>query len=286
MAITSHAIVNEHYSDTDEGVRSYHRIVEVFSDTRLETPRAVVLYLLGQFPPYSPYPGDSWCRARRPSRVQRREQDKTAMIWRATIEYTNRPLRIDQQNELGNPLDKPIVVSGSFVRAMKAATEDRNEDPILNSAGEPYAPAPEIDDSRDSLIVERNTATIDLAYRAALRDKVNSNAQWGLEPRTIKLCQWLYTIEYYAANFYYIANRWEFEIDVKKWNFRRLDMGRRELIDGEFVPIMANDEHIREPVLLDGAGERLVAPADPVMLESEIYDEAAFSGLPLPDPLF
>jgi len=293
MSVIDRNVIDIEYSDTDDGIRSYVATIESICDSKADTPRTVVLDLLTHYPPYFAFTGDSWCRARRPRNVKRRSVDKNRHVWRSQIEYTNRPLKFDQEDERGDPLFVPPKISGSFARAMRAATKDRHDDPITNSSDEPELPAPEVDDSRDTLVVEVNTATIDLALRAAMRDKVNHAAHWGLEKRCIKLGQWAYTIEYYNPGLYYIANRFEFEINIEKWDFVRLDMGLR-IISGEdpdgkkqYLTLMDDvDQPLREPRLLDGEGQLLEADAEPVILRSEIYDEADFSDLPLPNPLF
>jgi hypothetical protein len=293
MTVESRNLIDIEYQDTDDGFRSYIATVESHCDLVSDTPRDVLIDLLLYYPPYSSFPNDPWCRARRPRSIKRRAVEKNRCVWRSVIEYTNRPLRFDQETERGNPLLVPPRISGSFVRAMKAATKDRNGDPIVNSAEEPELPAPETDDSRDSLIVEVNTATIDLAVRSDFRDKVNLAEHWGLPARTIKLGQWAYTVEYYDPLTYYIAHRFELEINLEKWDYVRFDMGLRALLgvnpDGtrDYITLMdAQDQPLREPVFLDGAGARLADIADPVTLTSEISDERDFNDLPLPNPLF
>jgi hypothetical protein len=293
MTVIERNLIDIEYTDTDDGIRSYIATIESISDSKADTPRTVVLDLLTFYPPYFPFPGDGWCRARRPRNVKRRSVDKNRHVWRSQIEYTNRPLKFDQETERGDPLFVPPKISGSFARAMRAATKDREEEPITNSANEPELPAPEVDDSRDTLVIEINTPTIDLALRATFRDKVNHAPHWGLDKRCIKLGQWAYTVEYYNPGLYYIANRFEFEINIEKWDFVRLDMGLRIILgvdpDGntQYITLMDDvDQPLREPRLLDGEGALLADDADPVILRSEIYEEADFSDLPLPNPLF
>jgi hypothetical protein len=293
MSVVNINQIDTEYSDTDEGYRSYLVTLEVICSDPLDTARTVVNAVVAAWPPYTQFPSDTWCRARRPRSCKRRATEKSRKVWRVQLEFTNRPLKFDQATERGDPVSQAPKISGSFVRAMKAAMVDRNGDPLTNSVDEPYIPAPEIDDSRDSLIVEVNTATINLATRSGMRDKVNNASYWGLGKRTIKLGQWAYTVEYYAANTYYIAHRFEFEINLDKWDDVRLDMGHRfiaDIVDGEIVyeSIMdGKDQRLREARLLDGAGSLLAGdPPVPFELRREIYAEADFTSLPLPNPLF
>ncbi len=114
-----------------------------------------------------------------------------------------------------NPLDDPIVVSGGFGVFKQEVAVDRFESPIVNAAGDPYNPSPEIDEAVDTLSMSYNTATLNLQLRAEMIGKVNANIMWGLEPRRVKLVQWNYQVLRAGPNFEYIKHDFEFQVSFK-----------------------------------------------------------------------
>jgi len=164
---------------------------------------------------------------------------------------------------------------------------------------EPFIPAIEINDSRDSLIIEVNTATINLRQRAEARDKVNSSTIWGLGKREVLLKQWSWKKMTYGVCNEFINHRYEFEINADKWNVKQLNAGFREKNDeaiGEddkYLTIMdGHDQPRHQPTLLDLDGHRIdLAAGDAAVYVKdpdgfEIYKEYDMTSLPgIPNPL-
>jgi len=290
--------VDVSYTSDGERTRAYKVTYESITNDQADHARVVVLDLIARVPFGTQYSlhndSDAYCFAKYPKNCKAVGLAKGGRRkWRSDIEFSNHPQEKCSEAEWENPIDEPYKLSGSFVRAMRAATKDRHGEPVDNSVDEPVLPAPEVDDSRDTVIIESNTATIDLALRSAMRDKVNSATIWGLPPRTVKLGQWSWSAEYYGQCHIYIVNRLEFEINKDKWNFVHIDRGFR-IVNGEdddgnikYTTLMDDrDQPLREPRLLDGAGALLPGGGSPFEIEEELADEADLRLLPVPNPLF
>lgn len=232
-----------------------------------------------------------------------RSVEDTRKLWVVTVTHSTRPATRCGDTRIENPLDEPPIISGSFAQFSRPAIWDIDGEPICNSVDEPFVPAPEMDDSRDTLIVEVNTEDIDLVLRARFKDAINDAVHWGLAQYTIKLQQWAWQIAYHGTCGAYIRNRFEFGIsyaednegNVIGWLFSLLDAGFRhkadcgaaEEEDKYLTNRDAHDNQIHQPRPLDGAGG-LVSIAcgdDPTFLKFHVYKEKDFSELPIPNPL-
>jgi hypothetical protein len=164
---------------------------------------------------------DDWafCRDIQVSRKAEIKDPNTADIrtlWRVKVIHDSKPTggSNDFQGR-NNPLDDPIVISGGFGVFKQEVSTDRFENPIVNAAGDPYNPSPEIDEAVDTLSMSYNTATLNLQLRAEMIGKVNANIMWGLEPRRVKLTQWNYQVLRSGPNFEYIKHDFEFQVSFK-----------------------------------------------------------------------
>jgi len=229
-------------------------------------------------------------------------EDNTRRQWYVTITHSTQPRLRCADVQRNSPLDEPPIISGSFVQFTKPAEEDKDGDPIVNVCDEPFIPAVEINDSRDSLVIEINTANINLAQRADAKDKVNSGTIWGLGPRTVLLKQWTWRKMSFGVCNEFINHRYEFEINTDKWNHKLHNVGYRHknpfwvcgddpeeqwrtILDGRDQP-----RHLPTPLKLDGSINDLQCGGTPVYLKDpdgfEIYKEYDLTTLPgIPDPL-
>src|SRR6185312_3189252 len=142
----------------------------------------------------------------------------------------------------------------------------------LNSAKQPFDPAPTREIGGDVLIVERNEMEHDREEMREFAFKVNDSdfiedgdtEQWLCFPPTAK--------KVFKGNLQYWRVRYEFhhcgeQLDGEPgdWLFHLLDVGYGELTgtapNQVFKPITINGQTVGQPVLLDGKGKRL-SPAD------------------------
>lgn len=282
----------------DDGHRTYDVIYHLYASSVSENAQAVYAYALTTVPPYTPYTlgvdADARAYARRPKSVKRIAWEKSRLKWEVIIPFSTKPMKRCADTDFENPLDEPPKLSGSFLRNLITADHDRFLSPLSNSADEPEFT--EVDDSRDTLVVEFNTDQVYLALRAQMRDKVNDAAIWGLGRRQVKLSQWSWDVLYFGSCFPYARNRLEFEININQWDFVRIDQGYR-IKDGvdaagnqKYRKLMdGRDQPLQKPRLLDGAGNLLAAGAGAVLNTNEVIFEADFGQLVaigVPDPLF
>jgi len=293
--------LNSSIAWTRDWHREYTSIFQVITDDVADGP--ITVTNASGIPTYgTPYTwgndSDQWAFAIAANAKLVREQD-TRRVWHVTINHsTQARLRCaDTQRE--NPLDEPPILSGSFVQFTKPAEEDKDGNPIVNVCDEPFVPAVEINDSRDSLIIEVNTATINLSQRADARDKVNSSTIWGLAKRKVLLKQWSWRVMSYGVCNQFINHRYEFEINTDKWNNKLHNVGFRRKnptptgTEDKYLTIMDGRDqprHLPTPLTLDGDINDLAGGGSPVYLEDpdgfEIYKEYDLTSLPgIPNPL-
>lgn len=291
--------------------REYMSTWEVLTDNKLDGPRTARRAIIpggNAIPAYGEQylwgnDSDPWAFCSR-LHASTRDVKKTAKLWTVKVTHSTRPKFRQSSSEIENPLDEPILLYGSFVQFRRPATTDKDGQAIVNTVGEPFVPALERDDSRDSLIMEINTATVSLLQRALFRDAVNSTPIWGLPARTVKLMQWTWRIAYFAVAEPYIQHRLEFHINTDEyptaetgigWDFNVLNSGfrhkvncvaaiekrQREIMDGR-------DQPRHQPTPLGSGGEILdLTCGDTEYYRNwRVYNERDFHSISfIPDPL-
>jgi hypothetical protein len=200
-------------------------------------------------------------------------------FWEATQKFStkSKDSKRDQTTPPGNPLLEPPKVSGSFVKYTREAVEDRNGDPIRNSARERFKGASvERDDSRHTVNIEMNIPTLLLDDWRTLMDNVNSTTMWGLAANSVKLSNISWSKKYYGANLasYYYTVKYDFDIMFDSYTRKVLDEGTRTLKTGGDVENPKDYAPYGGTVLLDGAGKAVEADADAYYHSFELYPEA------------
>jgi hypothetical protein len=185
-------------------------------------------------------------------------------------------------------VDYPAVWSGSFTQFQADVFKDKDGQPIENYVGDNYLDPPITkDDSRPTLVVEKNFASAQLDTWATYRDKVNSGTWWGLAARTIKIQQVSWRQLYYK-NVPYISTRFEFHINTDTWDVEVLNAGLREVASGasEWTRIKDNlGREVTTPYPLHVTGRKMTKAeidAGPDYTTWKIYDELDFSTIGLP----
>lgn len=284
----------------DDGHRTYDVVLHAVTGSKDVHAQQVYSAVYGLIPPYTPYVGildgeiDARAFARRPKSAKRIDRKATRRKWEVILPFSTKPLKRCADHDFENPLDEPPKISGSFFRNQITADKDRNGVPLTNSSDEPQFT--EIDDSRDTIIIEWNTDAVYLALRASLRDRVNDAMIFGLPRRTLKMSQWDWDQEFYGTCAPYYKNRIQLEVNIDEWNFERIDQGFRikNGLDAngaqKYSKLMDDrDQPLNKPRLLDGGGGLLAVGAAPITLIDEVLKEGDFSQLltiGLTDPLF
>lgn len=244
-----------------------------------------------------------------------REIKASALVWTITIKHetpkssksggkntrqpsTGNPNPVQERQD---PRNEPWEISGSFAQFQRPATKDMMGAPLQNTVEEPFIPAIEIDDSRKTLVLRKNTATISLSNWVDFSDKVNAGPMWGLGPRQVKLTQWNWSVRFFGPGVGYVENNFEFHIsydrddqgNVVGWTHVVLNEGFRKLVDDtatdpekRYARIALKDQPTTKPTLLDNIGVPIVKGAEqPYYLKFHIYEERNFALIGIPDPL-
>jgi len=178
-----------------------------------------------------------------------------------------------------NPLLQPTDIQWSFNQYEKIVDSDILNDAIVNSAGDPFADPVTIDDSRLVLNVTRNEATFPVSVALAYVNSVNSDSWYGGNPRQWRCSNISATKQYDAEYGAYYQVSYSFDFRVETFDHVILDRGTRELDAGNLRAIYISGSPVTDPVLLDGAGERLPEGDPPHYLTFRCYDELPYSGV-------
>ena len=237
----------------------------------------------------------------------RPESDGQKQHWVYVADYSN---KFDIRE---NPLNDPAQTEWSTETYQAVVYQDIDGTSICNSAGDPFDPPPEKDDSRWTSVTRKNVAASVPDWIFAYQDGVNSDsytidgititAGWakisaihlsetqernGTSYRVLTV-----TIHYRGENEDIGSGSYgsgSGSDEVEPWHLNILDAGFRELAeDGStgsasggktnLVNIKdQEDNEVTAPVPLDGDGKALdnPTPANSVFLQFQIYHEKAF----------
>ncbi len=174
-----------------------------------------------------------------------------------------------------NPLQKIPEVRWSFVSFTRPLVVDlvTGEVPV-NSAGEPFDPPIEVDDSRLVLSYKRNVATINPSQYILYKDAVNTDLVLGVSPGQVKLADisatrrtepFIYFEESLTLHFRSVYEQSVilmagFDVNWEPWQPTVLDQGYYELqSDGTKKLIRdTQGQPLSSPSLLNGYGKQLL----------------------------
>jgi len=221
-----------------------------------------------------------------------------SLFWEVDYLFTTEPLNRCQDNSIENPLDEPQDVSGSFLKLTKEALKDRNGDLILSSSNEQITGL-EIPYNMPTVVVTQNVSVLGLPTFVAQVDTVNDSPIWNVAARHVLFANASWQRKLYGTCNYYYTRRFEFEINKDGWDrsdiadagFKVFDQytaggdnAALRAIPGNYV--LAKDgkgDNPPEKVLLDGNGNRLTDPTNPVFLPTvELLEESNFFSLGVP----
>lgn len=249
------------------------------------------------------HPNHATCKCIR--RSCRPESHAQKQEWWFVAEYSTK-WDIDE-----NPLDDPAKTEWSTETFSIVVHEDMNGNAIVNSAGDPFDPAAEKDDSRWVSITRKNVANSVPAWIFAYQDAVNSDT-YTIDGKPISAGEakisaihlsesqerngTLYrvltvTIHYRgegddAGSSGYGSGSGADE--VEPWDLSILDAGMREIVAGSAGGGLRNitntgtdgdGEPVTAPVPLDGDGSKIEnpTPTNAVFLQFEVYRKRAFA---------
>jgi hypothetical protein len=205
--------------------------------------------------------------------------------WDVTVSYG--PLGGEAATFPANPLEWPVEFALQSAQDRKPADEDRDGNPVLNSAGDAFDPPPEIDFSRIVFEVTRNEATFSpvlaQTWKHTVNDAVFSIAGENYAAGTV-LIQDIVAGKplFHPDAGWYWRITYKFEVKPEGWKKKILDQGMKEIVAGAKRAMKdSQGQPISSPELLDGLGVKLAAGGTPVFLEFDLYPESNFSLLAL-----
>lgn len=220
-------------------VNKYQRTYWVGTDSATVPAESDVLAALG-IDPGSPYENDLNATCRGITSLTQLPTRTPHIAFHATVEWsTDAPT----PNEIDTDPSTMRVVWGTRPRIEpRHITEDRNGDPILNSAGSPYDGGIAVNARLGTAIAKRTIAYADYDSEAALADsgKLNSLTYLGAAPGTLQVD--IETQERWQGAYHFVDEVYTFYYDPEGHQPRPLDAGFFQLdADGNPVPITVGD---------------------------------------------
>jgi hypothetical protein len=253
------------------------------------------------------HPNHAYCRCVR--RSCRPESAAQKQQWIFTAEYSTKWGEINE-----NPLLDPAVTEWSTETFQTPVAKAIDGEPILNSAGDPFDPPAEKDDSRWTSVTRKNVLPTVPQWIFAYQDAVNSDTftidgieigvGWAkISAIHLSEVQERNEVQYRVLTLT-IHYRGEGETvgsgsgsygsgsgsdEVYPWELQLLDAGMREIDDvgsgasGDVKNIVSpgDKQEVSSPVKLDGEGHAVFSndPDDAVYLYFEVYRTRAFSSI-------
>lgn len=279
MAVTYVGELSEGRRATnDRGVRTYTRVFRL--TTSSQTDNAFTVGSNGSLPVIGntfPSDGNAYCTNLDVQCV------RGWRIWDVTATYsTERVLS-------STPTSDPTYITWDTEQFQKPATQDKDGKGVVNSAGDPFIPAEQMDDSRRIVTVQKNLANVP-TWILSYQDAVNSDT-FTIDGRSIAIGE--AKMQRVSVGPPEIRNGTTFRqvtfvIALRRdgWAYKLLDQGFNEKDPAAATkrkPIYINGQLPSSPVLLDGTGKAQTDPktANAVYLTFNVYKTQAFSSLPL-----
>lgn len=300
-----------------EGHRTYKLVTKIqseYDDGPATVMNAAGLPLVGSYWAYG-NDVDSWAYCSPEMQINYFDQrdGERHKFWLCEQTFSTRGRKRCSDNQIEDPLLEPPRISGSFNNVQKETKVDRFGNPIESSSHEQITGIKK-DDARPSVIIEWNSAVLDLEWLSAAINTLNDGPMWGLPARRIKLSNASWSRQIYGLCGFYYTKRIEFEcrydgFDSNAVGDRIMDTGFRCLL-GEWVEAGTADwpmtwrqaDNLDEDNLdhymrvrdcwhdpspmrvpLDGHGGRLTDPTTPVFIPAvELYGETNFLAYGVP----
>ena len=279
MAVTYVGELSEgRRAQNSKGIRTYTRVFRL--TTSSQTDDAYTVGSNGSLPVIGnthPSDGNAYCTDLDVQCV------RGWRIWDVTATYsTERVLS-------STPTSDPTYITWDTEQFQKPATQDKDGKGVVNSAGDPFIPAAQMDDSRRIVTVQKNLANVP-TWILSYQDAVNSDA-FTIDGRSIAIGE--AKMQRVSVGPPEIRNGTTFRqvtfvIALRRdgWAYKILDQGFNEKDPADATkrkPIYINGQLPSSPVLLDGTGKAKTDPktANATYLTYNVYKTADFSQLPL-----
>lgn len=206
---------------------------------------------------------------------------KPIKSWKATVNYEP----TDPNQNASDPTARPALIRRALSKYKKAVFKDAYGKQYTSSAGEPFDPPIEIDDSRPILTITKNVIAVSDDTFTKYRDHVNEKAWFNFAAYTVKLSG-METTSKYENRIRYEEWTVEFEINPDGWVEKVPDRGYYVRSLRRFPRLKAIEDItgrvLNSPANLDGNGLLQDQTLPPVLLEFDPYPAIDFAGLNLP----
>lgn len=201
------------------------------------------------------------------------------LIWTVTFTYETLP-----PGECENPLlNCDPIYKWNTEKEEEAFNEDVDGKKVVNSAKDPFQPAPTRLKSRVVLTVTYNASSFSGATALALDNKINSDTFEGAAPKTLLLSIESATQQFHKLVGYYWQITLKMTYNPDGWSpMKIMDTGMREIDPDDATKkrlIKLKGREVTSPVPLKD-GTAIEDPTqDPDFIEVKPYEEKAFSSL-------
>lgn len=215
------------------------------------------------------------------------DEAKTRAPWRYIATATYSTGNAPQQDD--NPLNAPVEITVSTREEKRAILYDRDDNAILNLAGDWYDPAIEIPVSNTVMTFVRNEPSYDWSMAYGYVDHTNLSSFLGAEPDQIK-CTRIAGTRKIQGQYVFWPVTYEFEHSRFGWQPRVLEQGRRQYKSGKRSAIFdeITKQPITDPVPIFQSGSDIIPvpaaslPTGAIFTIQNAFPQAEFSNIGLP----
>jgi hypothetical protein len=213
--------------------------------------------------------GDSY-NGYRINNVSVTESSEDGQTWVADVTYGGESLP-------DNPLTLPATYSVQYQDIEIPIEFDAAGNPIVNTAGDPFAEAATLHDATPLYVIKKNFAAYPSAIFNALRRTVNATSFLGVAPGEARFAGGSSDLENDDTWGPYWPSSFQFAVAVGDWQLHLLNQGFRELVGGQRRLILINGHPVDQPVLLAASGAALPPAGAPVTLDFDRYTPADYN---------
>ena len=271
MAVVSCDIDNATCDVSREGYRTYKLVHRVVTDSRTDGPDTVSRYvsLPNQNSTYACFGESNTGASFQGTSITYQSKDESTKVWLATSTFSDNPgegNKKDPEQPPGDPWDAPADISTHSQKEKKPILLDLDGNMIASSAGEPYDPVQEVDDTHYILRIVKNFLNIDMPFNASYRDAVNSDVFFGCGPETVKVETpgamerlWFGPVKYFRLTWEFSLRSGE-DISAEGSPIAVIDDWRIKLYDYGMYKLVGVAPNQKLEALTDLHGAKLTAP--------------------------
>lgn len=252
--------------DLDSNLK-YRRTFQVLTDNPQDGPSVVLDH------PFIPELGDQYEVVDTSTGVPVSVVDNEAYVSAIEVDqdddnFQNWTITVDYEG-VEDPLSIPADVDFDPVPFQKALVDDVNDEPVVNTAGDPFENGVTVDRHRFRLTIVKNVLDFDHVEALDYMDSLNQEPFLGHPPGTCKLVLGAKRERRKGLADFYWRRKAVIDIDTAGWKVKLRNAGYRSRLvsEGKPVPIvdLITGAKPSTPVLLDGGGALLLTGDPPVI---------------------